>query len=322
MTGTARIATDRPPVLVGLGELLWDLLPAGRQLGGAPANFAFHAGALGADARVVSRVGDDVLGREARDRLASLGLSTAAIEVDPVRPTGTVGVVLAVDGQPQFTIHEGVAWDALEDTPEARRAVDSADGLCFGTLAQRSPASRAALQRLVAAAPANALRVLDVNLRQHFHSRTILEESLGLANVVKVNDDELARIAEVLGLVGDERTRIAGLAERHGLRCVACTRGARGSLLFSGGEWSEEPGIATRVADTIGAGDAFTAALTLGLLAGWPLATVNARAGQIAAFVCSQPGATPSLPAALCAPFRGFWRASRGAAQHGTQSAS
>lgn len=292
------------PTIVGLGEVLWDLLPAGKQLGGAPANFAYHAGALGAHARLVSRVGKDALGGETLDRLAKLGVLTDGVEVDPRLPTGTVSVVVAADGQPQFTIHENVAWDALEGSSAGRQAIATADALCFGTLAQRSERSRLTIRALVAAAPAGALRVFDVNLRQHFYSRAVIEESLGMADVVKVNDAELARLAEMLGLPGDDRSRIATLADRFGLRWVVCTRGAQGSLLYAGGRWSERPGTPTRVVDTIGAGDSFTAALTLGLLAGWPLDETHRRAGDLAAYVCSQPGATPSLPEPLTAPYR------------------
>src|SRR5258706_11701834 len=163
---------------VGIGELLWDLLPGGRQMGGAPANFAYHARALGAEATVISRVGDDDLGRELLRRLEELGLPSDCVEVDRSFPTGTVTVEIARDGQPQFTIHEGVAWDHLPGEPAARLAVSKADAVCFGTLAQRLEPSRSTIRALVAAAPAAALRILDVNLRQQYYSREIIEESL------------------------------------------------------------------------------------------------------------------------------------------------
>jgi fructokinase len=291
------------PIIAGIGELLWDMLPTGQQLGGAPANFAYQAGALGAQARIISRVGNDDLGREALHRLKQLGLSTDGIEVDPVLPTGTVTVQLAEDGQPQFTIHENVAWDALAGSPAGRQSVQSADALCFGSLAQRSELSRSTIRSLVTAAPPSALRILDVNLRQHYYSRSVIEDSLRLANVFKVNDTELIRLAEMLQLTGDERAQIVQLADRYALRCVACTRGGRGSLLFAEGRWSDQPGIPTKIVDTVGAGDAFTAAMALGLLAGWPLDEVNHRATELASFVCSQAGATPRLPDRLSASF-------------------
>lgn len=289
--------------LVGIGEVLWDLLPGGRQMGGAPANFAYHACALGAEARIVSRVGKDDLGRELIARLQQLGVPTYCIEMDSERPTGTVTVAVAPDGQPQFTIHEHVAWDALSGESAGRLAVAGADALCFGTLAQRSEPSRSTIRSLVTAAPRTALRVLDVNLRQHYFSRAMLEESLRLANVLKVNDAELPVLAKLLGLAGDERAQLDQLAQRYQLRLVAFTRGSRGSLLFTEGRWSEHPGVATRVVDTVGAGDAFTAAMILGLLAGWDLDRINQVANQVAAYVCSCAGATPELPQALRALF-------------------
>ena len=289
--------------LVGLGEVLWDLLPGGRQLGGAPANFTYHARALGADARIISRVGHDDLGREALERLTKLGVPTDCIEVDPTRPTGTVGVEVAADGQPHFTIHEHVAWDALGGEPAGRLAVAAADAVCFGTLAQRSEPSRSSIISLVAAAPPHALRILDVNLRQNYFSNRLINESLAFANVLKLNETELPQLAALFDLTGDERSQIRQLAERNLLRVVAYTRGGRGSLLYSDGQWSELDGVLTQVADTIGAGDSFTAAMTLGLLAGWPLDEVHRRASEIAAYVCSQSGATPELPERLRARF-------------------
>jgi fructokinase len=289
--------------VIGLGEVLWDLLPAGRQLGGAPANFAYHAGALGAEARIISRVGDDANGREIIEQLGRLGIPTDCVELDPSRPTGTVGVELAADGQPKYRIHENVAWDAIAAEPASRTAVSAADAICFGTLAQRSEVSRRSIRALVELTPPAALRVLDINLRQHYFSAQLIEESLALANVLKVNDAELPQLAEMLGLDGDARAQLTRLAERFNLRLVACTRGGHGSLLLAAGRWSEHPGAATRVVDTIGAGDSFTAAMTLGFLAGWDLDRINEHANRLAAYVCSCAGGTPPLPEHLRAPF-------------------
>ena len=289
--------------LVGIGEVLWDLLPAGRQLGGAPANFTYHARALGADARLISRVGQDDLGHEALDRLTKLRMPTDCIEVDRALPTGTVSVEVAADGQPHFTIHEHVAWDALSGEPAGRLTVAAADAVCFGTLAQRSEPSRSSIISLVAAAPPHALRILDVNLRQNYFSSRLINESLAFTDVLKLNETELPHLAAMFDLSGDERSQILQLAERNLLRVVAFTRGGRGSLLYSDGQWSELAGVPTQVADTIGAGDSFTAALALGLLAGWPLEEIHLRASEVAAYVCSQPGATPVLPERLRAPF-------------------
>jgi fructokinase len=285
--------------IVGIGEVLWDILPAGRQLGGAPANFTYHASALGAETRLISRVGNDALGREALARLRQLGVPTDCVELDAQLPTGTVGVTVSADGQPHYQIHEPVAWNALRGETAGRTAVASADAVCFGSLAQRSEPSRTTILSLVAAAPVKALRIFDINLRQHYYTRDVIEKSLALANVLKVNDTELPRLGEMFGLTGDTRTQIQQLAERHSLRAVVFTRGGRGSLLFDDGRWSDHPGIATKVVDTIGAGDSFTAAMTLGLLAGWELDRVDEHANRVAAFVCSSAGATPPLPQTL-----------------------
>ncbi|HJZ90828.1 MAG TPA: carbohydrate kinase [Gemmataceae bacterium] len=289
--------------VVGIGEVLWDLLPDGPQMGGAPANFAYHAGALGAEARVVSRVGRDEAGSELIRRLERLGVRTDAIEVDPDAPTGTVAVEVATDGQPRYVIHENVAWDRLSDEGDGRRAVATADAVCFGTLAQRSESSRRAVRALLKSAPAESLRIFDVNVRQHFFSRDVIEESLRLANVLKVNEPELALLTEMFRLPGDDRGQVAELARCFRLRLVAYTRGSRGGLLHGEGQWSEHPGVPTTVADTVGAGDSFSAALALGLLAGWPLDEVNLRATEVAAYVCSQRGGMPALPNRLRAPF-------------------
>ena len=282
--------------VLGIGEILWDLLPSGKQLGGAPANFAFHASALGARSRVISRVGRDPLGVEILQRLQALGLPTAEIQVDPSAPTGTVSVELSSDGQPRFTIHEDVAWDRLALEKAALAAVAEADAVSFGTLAQRREPARSTIQSLLAAVGPGALRILDINLRQQYFSRDIIESSLGVANIVKFNDSELPVLAELLGLRGSARQQIEQLARQHAQRLVCLTRGAHGSLLYCEGHWAEDPGQPVAVKDTVGAGDALTAALAMGVLAGKPLDAINRRANQVARYVCSCEGATPQLP--------------------------
>ena len=285
--------------MLAVGEVLWDLLPGGRQLGGAPANFAYHAHALGAEAHLVTCVGDDPLGREILERLCALGLSTDLVGVDPSAPTGTVSVEVLADGQPRFTIREDVAWDRIEATPYALDAAAQADAVCFGTLAQRCEASRRAIRTLVVASPPAALRVFDVNLRQAFYSREVIEASLSASNALKVSEEELPVLAGLLGLRGGADEQIDDVARRFDLRLVALTRGARGSRLYAGGVWSDHGGLPADVVDTVGAGDAFTAALALGFLAGWDLDSINEAANALASFVCSQAGATPPLPARL-----------------------
>jgi fructokinase len=210
-----------------------------------------------------------------------------------------VSVEVASDGQPQFTIHENVAWDRIAGDENARRAVAEANAVCFGTLAQRSEASRASIRRLLALAPAAALRILDVNLRQHFYSREIIEQSLAHTNVLKMNDAELPLLAEMFDITGDSRAQLSEFASRYRLRAVALTRGGNGSLLLADGRWSDHPGVRAKVVDTVGAGDSFTAAMTLGLLAGRELDEINSRANQVAAYVASCAGGTPELTTEL-----------------------
>jgi fructokinase len=282
--------------ILSIGEVLWDLLPSGRVLGGAPANFAVHALAMGAQGRLLSRVGSDALGTEILSRLSSRGMDTSLIQIDSTLATGTVAVNLDQGGQPHYTIHENVAWDALAFAQAGREAAAVADAVCFGTLGQRSAASREAIQRSVAASPPQALRVFDINLRQSFYSRQIIETSLGLANILKLNEAELPVLAEMFALAGSTREQMAQLADRFQLRAVAFTRGERGSCLLVNQEFSDHPGTPTVVQDAVGAGDAFTAALVMGLLAGWPLQIIHDRAIQLATYVCSQIGPTPMLP--------------------------
>jgi fructokinase len=285
--------------IVGIGEALWDLLPTGPELGGAPANFAYHAYALGARARVITRVGKDDYGDEIVRRFEDMGLASTTVQKDETAPTGTVTVALSGNGIPEFTIRENVAWDHITATQGALTVVQEADAICFGSLAQRNEVSRQAIQRLVSAAPAPAWRIFDINLRQHFYDRDVIEQSLKLANVLKLNGDELPIVAKLFGIEGSAKEVIETLARRYGLLVVAVTRGGDGSLLYQGGRWSEHVAKKVAVKDTVGAGDSFTAALCLGLLGRMDLDEINAAANQVAAFVCGCAGATPQLPDGL-----------------------
>ena len=282
--------------VVGVGEVLWDLLLTGPQLGGAPANFAYHAHALGAEAQVITRVGKDNYGREIIRRFHEMGLPDTTVQVDEAAPTGAAKVALSAAGQAHFTIQENVAWDCVALTEEALAAARAADAICFGSLAQRSEPSRSTIQQLVAAAPAHALRVFDINLRQQFYSCGVIEDSLRLANVLKLNDDELPILVEMFRLAGSTNQQIERLAQTFGLLLVALTRGANGSLLWQEGRWSDCPSRPVKVVDTVGAGDSFTAALVLGLLRKTDLDEINTVANEVARFVCSHAGATPGLP--------------------------
>jgi len=282
--------------LIGVGEVLWDLLPSGPQLGGAPANFAYHAHALGAQAGVITRVGKDTLGDSISQRFVELGIGKSTVQVDAHAPTGTVSVTLSASGIPNYVIHEQVAWDFLEVTPAGLNSVSAADAVCFGSLAQRGDISRAAIQKLMAAASPKALRIFDVKLRQKYFTRDIIEQSLKLANVFKLNEEELEIIGRVFELGGSVRDQIEALSSAYNLHLVALTRGADGSLLYQGGQWSDCKSDSTNIADTVGAGDAFTAALVMGLLRKKKLEEINSIANEIARYVCSRAGATPPLP--------------------------
>jgi fructokinase len=286
--------------VIGVGEVLWDLLLTGPQLGGAPANFAYHAHALGAQAQVITRVGKDDYGHEIIRRFHAMGLPETTVQIDETVPTGTAKVALSGDGLAHFTIQENVAWDYIALTREALATASEAHAICFGSLAQRSEASRNAIQRLVAETPTDALRVFDINLRQQFYSRRVVEESLQLANVLKFNDDELPILAEMFSLNGSTEHQIECLAHTFSLRLVALTRGANGSLLYQKNDdevrWSDCPSRPVKVVDTVGAGDSFTAAMVLGLLRKMDLDEINSIANEVARYVCSQPGATPTMP--------------------------
>jgi fructokinase len=290
-------------LILGIGELLWDLLPEGPRLGGAPANFSVMAGRLGSHAAILSRIGRDDLGRKAVDLLDPLPADTSFIEVDSLHETGRVTVRFE-DGEPHFTIHEPAAWDFLELSDEWVQLAERADAICFGSLAQRCLESRQTIQTLAAQASAACIRVFDVNLRAPFYSGEVIQESLELATVMKMNEAELPQVMALLGLPAgeeQERDRLRLGAERlleefPTLEMVAVTKGGHGSLLVTREEWDEHPGIPVPVADTLGAGDAFTAALTHYLLRGADLATLNEAGNRWGAWVASQSGAMPALP--------------------------
>ncbi len=291
-----------PHLILGIGELLWDVLPSGARLGGAPANFTVMAGRLGSHAAVLSRIGRDDLGRRAVEILDPLPADTEFLQVDPVHETGRVTVAFQ-NGQPHYTIHEPAAWDFLELSDEWVSLAERADAICFGSLAQRSLESRQTIQTLAAQTQAGCVRVFDVNLRAPFYSSEVVQESLELATVMKMNDAEVPLVLGLLGLQafdpqapGALRAAAQRLLEEFPtLRMVAVTRGGAGSLLVSRDTWHEHPGIPVKVADTIGAGDAFTAAMIHYLLRGADLATLNEAGNHWGGWLASQSGAMPDL---------------------------
>jgi len=281
--------------VIGLGEVLWDMFPEGKQLGGAPANFAYITNLLGDCGIVASRIGKDPLGKEACLQLTKLSLQTSYIQTDDAHSTGTVKVQVDAQGQPSFAITEGVAWDFMAWTPEWEALAKRADAVCFGSLAQRSAVSRATIHKFLAAAKAKATLVFDVNLRQHFFSEEVMMESVKVADVIKVNHEELPRVAQLLGApASDEVSSARWLRRNSELKLVCVTRGAKGSLLIRENEFHEHPGFRIVVADTVGAGDAFTAGLIHHFLRGAPLAVMNEVANRLGAWVASQRGATPA----------------------------
>ena len=286
-------------LVVGIGEILWDLLPDGKQMGGAPANFAFHARTLGAASVIVSAVGDDPPGREILAQIRSRGLDASGIATVSSAPTGTVTVALDADGIPHYTIHEGVAWDIIPWPAGLKDIAARADAVCFGTLAQRSPVSRATIGSFLDATRPDCLRVLDLNLRQSHFSRDIIHGLLERTTVLKLNDDELATVAGMLSLPGPESRVLAGLLEAYPLTVIALTKGPSGSRLFGHGVDLSHPGFPVETADTVGAGDAFTAALVTGMLRHRSWEEIGERANRIAGYVCSRKGAWPELPAEL-----------------------
>jgi fructokinase len=293
------IKNKRKFIMVGLGEILWDVLPDGKQLGGAPANFAYHAQALGGQGVVVSCIGNDELGKEILSSLDELQLQRQYVSVDNSHPTGTVTVKLDEGGKPDYIIHENVAWDFIPFNSSLSVLAAQTAAVCFGSLCQRSPVSRKTIRSFLAATGADCIRVLDINLRQSYFNREIINTMLELSNVLKLNDEELAVVANLLGITGSETDILSQLAERYALRLIALTRGASGSRLYAQGEDSNHQGFPAQIADTVGAGDSFTAAMTLELLNGKNLDTINKYANRVASFVCSQSGATPKLPDSL-----------------------
>jgi fructokinase len=279
--------------VIGMGEVLWDLLPDGKILGGAPVNFAYHASQLGAAGVAISSVGDDELGFEIMDSVNSKGVENC-IAVNNY-PTGTVGVTLK-DGKPDYTIYENVAWDFIELTSGAIQKLEQADAICFGTLAQRSIDSREAIRKALKLVPENCLKVYDINLRQKYYNKELIRESLSIANVFKINDDEVELFEQLFGLEGSETEVCQKIKEVYSLEYLALTKGENGSYLFHENEVSFLPTPLVVVEDTIGAGDSFTSAMVMGILNKKPLKEIHRKAVEISAFVCTRKGATPILP--------------------------
>jgi fructokinase len=285
--------------------LLWDLFPAGKQLGGAPANFAYISSLLGDHGVVASRIGTDALGDEVRRRFQHFRLPTDFLQTDSVHPTGTVKVHVDSAGQPQYEITENVAWDFLEMTSEWRGLAAQASAISFGSLAQRSVTSGRTILEFLAAARPKAIRIFDVNLRQSFYTPEILADSARRANIIKLNHEEVPKVMELIGspksaaVERDMKTGAQWLLQATGAQLICVTRGGGGSLLVSPDASHEHEGFSVRIKDTVGAGDAFAAALVHHFLRGAPLSAMNDAANRMGAWVASCEGAMPDPDSAI-----------------------
>ncbi len=297
--------------IVGLGEVLWDIFPHGARLGGAPANFAYIANLLGDEGIVAGRVGTDARGREALQRMRELGVNVDHVQTDRMHATGTVNVKIDGAGMASYEIASPAAWDFLKWTRDWQRLAADVDAVCFGSLAQRNEQSRMTIQQFLRVASPHAVRIFDVNLRQSYYSAGTISESMKLAEIVKLNDEELPKIMTLCHLPHEDALSSAKrLLSAYSLKLVSVTRGRQGSLLVRGGEVderdasehdvteyevSEHPGFEVRVADTVGSGDAFTAGLVHEYLNAAPLDRMNEMANRVGAWVASEVGAMPSL---------------------------
>ena len=284
-------------IVVGMGEALWDVLPEGKKIGGAPANFAYHVSQFGLPSQVVSAVGNDPLGREIVENFTSKGLNHLIEEVP--YPTGTVQVEIDPAGVPQYDIKENVAWDNIPYTARLEALAGQTRAVCFGSLAQRNVVSRDTINRFLDAMPQTAdnLVVFDVNLRQGFYTKDILCNSMKRCNILKINDEELVTVSRMFGYPGiDLQDKCWILLGKYNLRMLILTCGINGSYVFTPGNVSFQPTPKVEVADTVGAGDSFTAAFIASLLKGMSVAEAHALAVRTSAFVCTRKGAMPELP--------------------------
>ena len=289
-------------IVVGMGEALWDVLPEGKKIGGAPANFAYHVSQFGLTSCVVSAVGDDALGKEITENFTSKGLNQLIAEVP--YPTGTVQVEIDPAGVPQYEIKENVAWDNIPYTARLEQLAERTKAVCFGSLAQRNVVSRNTINRFFDAMPrtADSLVVFDVNLRQGFYNKEIICNSMKRCNILKINDEELVTVSRMFGYPGivlQDKCWI--LLGKYNLKMLILTCGINGSYVFTPGNVSFQPTPKVEVADTVGAGDSFTAAFIASILKGKSVQEAHSLAVQTSAYVCTKKGAMPILPPELTA---------------------
>ncbi|MDE5734206.1 MAG: carbohydrate kinase [Duncaniella sp.] len=291
---------NKNKVVVGMGEALWDVLPEGKKIGGAPANFAYHVSQFGLRSRAVSAIGDDALGAELIDNFKRKDISYL-IDTVPY-PTGTVQVEIDQAGIPQYEIKENVAWDTIPFTDKLEELAKETRAVCFGSLAQRNVVSRETINRFLDSIPAenDPLVVFDINLRQGFYNKEILCNSMERCNILKINDEELVTVSRMFGYPGiDLQDKCWILLGKYNLKMLILTCGINGSYVFTPGNVSFQPTPRVEVADTVGAGDSFTAAFIASILKGLPVADAHRKAVETSAYVCTQQGAMPVLPAEI-----------------------
>ncbi len=290
-------------IVVGLGEILWDVFPQRKVLGGAPANFAYHVSQFGYNGYAVSAIGNDLLGKEILDSLSSKKLNYLIETTD--FPTGTVEVMLNKAGVPQYEIYENVAWDNIPFTARTENLAKTTQTVSFGSLAQRNKVSRDTIKKFIQAMPEDSLKIFDINLRQHFYTKEIIHDSLQLSNVLKINDEEVLMVAELYNMKDDNEQDICiKLLKDYNLNVVILTKGEEGSYVFTTKETSYQPTPKIHVADTVGAGDSFTAAFVASYLHGDRITDAHKLAVEVSAYVCTQHGAMPILPDAYLELFR------------------
>lgn len=281
--------------VVGMGEALWDVLPDGKKIGGAPANFAYHVSQFGLPGLAISAVGDDPLGDEILENFKSKGLNTH-IEKVPY-PTGTVQVEIDPSGVPQYDIKENVAWDNIPYTSDLKEIAKKTKAICYGSLAQRNIVSRETIGKFLENMPSDSLVVFDINLRQGFYNKEILTDSMQRCNILKINDEELVTVSRMFGYPGiDLQDKCWILLGKFNLKMLILTCGINGSYVFTPGHVSFQPTPLVEVADTVGAGDSFTAAFISSILKGKSVEEAHAKAVNTSAFVCTKQGAMPILP--------------------------
>lgn len=285
-------------VIVGLGEALWDCLPDGSKLGGAPANFAYHASQFGNEAYAISAIGNDALGDQTLKEFEEKHLKYVMPRVD--YPTGTVQVELDEEGIPTYDIKQNVAWDNIPFTPEIENVAKHCGCVCFGSLAQRNKISRDTIHRFIDSTPKTCLKIFDINLRQNFYTKEIIQDSFKACDILKINDEELVTIGRLFGYPGlDIENKCYLILGKYNLKMLVLTCGTNGSYVFAPGVKSFQPTPKVEVDDTVGAGDSFTGSFASAILAGMPIKEAHKLAVEVSAFVCTQPGAMPKLPESL-----------------------